>query len=284
MADSQVSLGASLIYAWDLLRTHWRAIWGGLALVSLTATVQAAGAYAGNIPMMIVGVAAQAVTLPVLYGAIFRLAFADRHAGDAAFTPGPSGLQWRAMEWRLLASSLLLGVFLAIILMLALVLAGGVAIGILMNKGIMTPPQTPEAFAAALGPTGQLAVTVIALAGVMALLFFFIRLRLAVAATADSGKIVVLKSWPLTKGQFIRIFGAIFLIQLPLTLVQALLAAMADGDAVGAAGAGQMAPGAAMGSALVTGVVYGGVVLPLTASAIAYFFRGVSTSTTVANR
>ncbi len=46
MSDSQVSVGAALSYAWSLWRSHWREIWGVLALNALGCTVLCAGVFA----------------------------------------------------------------------------------------------------------------------------------------------------------------------------------------------------------------------------------------------
>ena len=142
MADSQVSVGGSLVYAWTLLKQHWRAIWAVLALVSLAETVYVAGVYAMNNQLLVGGAVAQLITKLVLYGAIFRLAFADRHSGDPAFALGHAGLQWRRMEWRLLGAGSLLLLFLAIIAVLGVVLVSAVALGIIMNHGGPPPGGT----------------------------------------------------------------------------------------------------------------------------------------------
>ena len=42
------------------------------------------------------------------YAALMRIAFADEHAGEAEFQPGPRGIQWGRPEWRLIGVGLLM--------------------------------------------------------------------------------------------------------------------------------------------------------------------------------
>ena len=271
MADSQVSVGASLVYAWTLLKQHWRAIWAVLALVSLAGTIYLAGAYAGNNELQIGGVVAQLLTGLLLYGAVFRLAFADRHPADPGFALGHAGLQWGGIEWRLLGAGVLLTLFLAIIAVLGMVLVSAVALGIIMNHGGATPPTTPQAVLAALGPNGQTVVSVIFFLVLLALLYCYVRLSLALAATVDTGKVSVLASWSLTKAQGWRILGALILVQLPLMLIESLIAAASDGAGPGTGA--PMSAEAAMLSALAIGAIFGCVIAPLSAGVLAYYYR-----------
>ncbi len=271
MADSQVSVGGSLVYAWTLLKQHWRAIWAVLALVSLAETVYVAGVYAMNNELLVGGAVAQLIANLVLFGAVFRLALADRHPGDPAFALGHAGLQWRRMEWRLLGAGSLLMLFLAIIAVLGVVLVSAVALGIIINHGGAAPPTTPQAVLAALGPNGQTVVSVILALVILALIYCYIRLSLAFVATADTGKVSVLASWSLTKTQGWRILGALILVQLPLMLIESLIAAASDGGGPGTGA--PMSAEAAMLSALAIGAIFGCVIAPLSAGVLAYYYR-----------
>jgi hypothetical protein len=271
MADSQVSVGGSLVYAWALLKQHWRAMWAVLALAALAETVYVAGVYALNNQLLVGGAVAQLITKLVLYGAVFRLALADRHPGDPAFALGHAGLQWRRMEWRLLGAGLLLLLFLAIIAVLGVVLVSAVALGIIVNQGGAAPPATPQAVLAALGPNGQTVVSVILSLVILALLYCYVRLSLAFAATADTGKVSVLASWSLTKTHGWRILGALILVQLPLMLIESLIAVAVDGSGPGTGA--PMSAESAMLSALVVGALFGCVIAPLSAGVLAYYYR-----------
>ena len=273
MADGQVSVGASLTYGVQLWLRSWRAIWGVLALQSLAATIYVAGVYALNNDLLAAGVVAQLITQPMLYGAVFRIALADRHTGDADFTPGHAGLQWRAAEWRLLACTALLGVFFAVVGLLALFVVGSLALALIMSHGGAAPPSTPQAAFAALGQVGQTVVLIVSALTIAGLVYLYIRMSLAFAATADRGKIMVMQSWPTTRGQFWRIFLAMIVLQLPLTVVQSLVTGLAsDGRVAATAG---MPPGPAMVSALILGVIAGAAVSPIAAGVLAYFYRSL---------
>ncbi len=274
MADSPVSVRGAVAFSWSLWSAHWRSIWGVLALSSLAGTVATAGSLVDNQPLKFVGLGASVIISLMSNGAIFRLAFADRHVGDPAFAPGPSGLQWRALEWRLLGATGLLIAFEMIIAVLLLIAVGAVAAGLMLSHGgLARPPQTPEAIVAALGPAGGAVVSLLAIVGYGAFLFVAIRLGLTTAATADEGRIQVLSTWRLTRGQFWRMVGSLFVIIAPLTLFSMVVGATNVSMQGGVATTVQLSPSAALVSGLLMGVLSGGVMQPLIAGVLAYFYR-----------
>jgi len=277
MTESRVSVGASLAFSWGLWVSRWRSIWGVLALTSLAATVYLAGDFANKVEVYVAGLAAYLLVVLMTNGAVFRLAFASRHGDDPAFAPGPVGIQWRAMEWRLLGASLLLLLFYAILIAVAFVAVAGVAMGIAMNKGQIAALTTPQALIAALGPQGETAVAVLAAIAYAALIYVAIRLSLTLAATADGGRIAVLSTWKVTKGQVWRILVSMLLIQLPVLFVGVMVAAMARAGASGGTGLATeaMAPAGALSAGLIMGVLSGGVAAPLGAGVLAYYYMSL---------
>ena len=277
MADSQLSVGGAIGYAWTLWRQRARSIWGVLALASLAATVLLAGDLSNNQEITLVGQLAVILCQMMVQGAVFRLALADLHPGDPTFAPGPSGLQWRRMEWRLLGANLLAAVFMAIVSILGLVVVLALPVGILINKGL--PPtalQDAKAIAGILGESGQFALLAIAVAVVAVLINFYFRLSLIGPTTADTGQISVLKTWPSTKGQVSRIFVTVLAINLsPLLIGVSVVTAIAAADQPGLTAATQLSAGAVMISALVMGAMMGGFVAPMTAAALAYYYRNL---------
>ncbi len=245
-----------------------------LALTSLAATVYLAGDFANKVEVYLAGIAAYLVVVLMTYGAVFRIAFASRHGDDPAFTPGVSGVQWRAMEWRMLGALLLLVLFYAIVIAVAFVAVAGVAFGIALNKGQIAALTTPQALLAALGPEGQTAVTVLGTVAYAALIYLAIRLSLVLAATADEGRIAVLRTWKLTKGQVWRILASMVLIQLPVLFVSVMVAALARAGASGGMGLATdaLAPAGALSAGLIIGVLTGGVAAPLGAGVLAYYY------------
>ena len=194
MAESRVSIGASLSYALSLWRGHARSIWGVLALSSLAWTVCYAGNLADNSMVTLAGMAAGQLMSLATMGTVYRLAFAEDHPGDPSFALGHLGLQWGRTEWRLLGASLLLILFLAIMAVLEFTVIGAVCLGILANKGGRFAPTTPQALLAALGPDGRQVVQVLIYIAFCGFLFIWGRLLLTTAATADSGRAGLLLS------------------------------------------------------------------------------------------
>jgi hypothetical protein len=156
-------------------------------------------------------------------GALLRLAFAPDHPGEAAFRPGRSGFQWGRVEWRLIGVGLLgFAVFVAAALLFGVVYA--VAGGAMPDAtGIHRPPP---AVAIAAG-----------LVLFCALVYVGLRLSMAMPATVDRGEIRFFRTWPLTRGAVLPIFGANLLIAavvLGFSLI-AIFGGMALGAVVGAA-------------------------------------------------
>lgn len=280
MADGPVTIRGAIDFSWTLWTTHWRAIWGVLALSSLAGTVAIAGQLSNNDLVYAAGLGASVTISLMANGAVFRLAFADRHPGDAGYTPGPSGLQWRAMEWRMLGASLLLFAFELIVIILLVTMVVAVAAAIMVNRGAaLAPPTTPEAVIKALGPEGGSAVSILAIAAYAVFLFVMVRLSLTAAATADEGRIQVLSTWRRTKGQFWRIVASLVVVTLPLILASFLIGATSAGPAPGSTAAPALSPSAALLSGLILGILSGGVVQPLMNGVLAYYCRKLRTPT-----
>ncbi len=276
MADGAISVRSAVSFSWSLWTANWRTIWGVLALNSLAGTVAMAGSLALNDALYLAGLGAALIFSLMSDGAVFRLALADRHVGDAAFSPGPSGLQWQMIEWRMFAAKVLLGVFMAIVAMLLLVALWAVAIGVVSNNGgPVAIPMTVDALTKGLGPAGAAVVSALVLVSLGAVVFVGVRLSLAAAATVDAGKIQVLSTWRMTRGRFWQIFFSLLLIIGPSVLVSALL-----GSGVHGAGTTpvQMTPSAALFSGLILGVLSGGVMQPLIAGVLAYYCRHLRTT------
>ena len=283
MAESRVSVGASLSYAWHLWRSSARSIWGVLALSSLAWTVCYAGDLADNRMVALAGMAAGQLLSLATMGTMYRLAFAEDHPGDPAFALGHLGLQWGRTEWRLLGASLLLTLFLAIIVVLEFVVVGAICLGILANKGGPAPPATPQALLAALGPDGAPVLKVLFYLACCGLLFIWGRLLLTTAASADSGRIKVLATWRLTKGQFWRLLASAIVVGLPMIFAEFMVLALAQSDRIDPTSVPQFSAGGAVAGGLLLGAIAGALVGPLTAGVLAYYYRHLRTPAAGAN-
>jgi hypothetical protein len=275
MSDSPVSIGAALGYAWSLWRSHWREIWGALALNALACTVLCAGIFANNPMLVLGGLIALLFTRFAVYGSTFRLAFAADHPNDDQFAVGNLGIQWRGAESKMFVAGFLIVVFFAILLMLMAFLLACVLGALLYSHGV-TPADAmklKDPFQAA-GPSGLKVRDVGYSVMQLVLTLVGIRLSLSFPATADSGRIQVLRTWRLTRGHFWQLFFATLVLELPSALIMMIGAGAAlplNGQPA------PLAPGETFLYSLICGGWAGAAAMPLTAGVQAYFYRNLKT-------
>jgi hypothetical protein len=275
MSDEKVTIGGALSFAWSLWTENWRAIWGVLAFYALSATILNAGQLAKDPRLIVAGCVAALIADFPTNGAIFRLAFA-KEAGDRPdFRLGTLGLQWRGMEWRMLAASLLLAVFFILVGLLAAVAVSAVIFGVMMARGVpLTTQIDPTKLLPMLGPVGEGAIQLVFFIAVAVMAFLTVRLSLVMVASAVSGRVQVLKSFPLTRGHFWTVFGLRLALWLPAVVLGALLL-----GGLGEQSQAGLSAGPAFAIALVMGVFSAGVLAPLLAAALAYFYKNLRTPT-----
>jgi hypothetical protein len=279
MSDSQVSVGAALGYAWSLWRSHWREIWGALALNALAFTVFYAGVLAQDFRLTLAAAGALLFTAYSVYGSVVRLAFGAEHSDDPRFRLGPMGLQWRGMELKMFGATLLVMLFVFILSLLATIAIMAPVMGTVMAKGgalttssalNMTQADMTKQF----GSTGAAILSVGMLVAQLAITFVVTRLSLYMVATGESGKISVLRTWKLTRGHFLQIFATSVVIGLPTVLI------ISVGAGAGLSLNGQpapLAPGETFLYSLVCGGWAGAAAMPLSAGVQAYFYRNLKT-------
>ena len=269
MAQSNVPVMQSVRAAYQFWRVAWRPAAAALALVTLVSTLQSYWSLrdANGLSLLMFGLLL--LVSPIALGALYRAAFADEHPGDPAFKPGRGGLQWGAMEWRLLGASLLLLLF-AIILLALFAMLLVIAVVMLAGGSGLSGQASPEEIAASLGVTGVLLLLALFLVIAATFIYLGVRLGLVMPATAVSGKVMVFETWPLTKGQFWPILGAMILVALP-TIITAFLVAFVQAQA----GDATPSPAVAGGLALLTSIIAGFVQAPLSAGLVAYLYRGL---------
>jgi hypothetical protein len=265
MADGQVSVGGALGYAWTLLSQNWRAIWGALALHALAWTVLTAGLLSGNLDLVLAAVVAMRFTKYPVYGSISRAA--EGSAGEAA-SPGHLGIEWRAAESRMVAADLLFWVFILIMAMLVSIALSAPLVGVIMNSGgNIAAIDSADALLRQLGPYGRRIMQFESLLFWMIMLSIGFRLSLSLIASARSGRVAVLSTWRLTRGQFWRLVGATVLVSIPVLLA----VIVAAGGAAEASGA--VTPGEIFIYAILTGVLAGAATTPMLAGVQLYFYR-----------
>ncbi len=305
MAESRVSIGASLSYALSLWRSSARSIWGVLALNSLAWTVFNAGKFAANDTVTVCGFGAAVLLSLATLGSMYRIAFAENHPSDPGFVPGHLGLQWGRLEWRLLGASALLALFLFVMMALAAVAVSAVSIGVLMNKRGAAGQATPEALAAALGPQGMAIIAALGPQGMtmaraigpqgmevfmlmatlvyLGTVYVFFRLILTWVATADGGRMQVLATWRLTRGAFWRILVSVIGVWLPVYFMEFLVVGLAESAQVDPAALIQLPAGGAVAGGLALGALTGALAIPLTAGVLAYYYRQLKVPAAVGN-
>ena len=274
MAASQVSVGGAIRYAWSLLTSSWRQVWGVLALNALAATVSAAGVFAGNPMLGAAAFPAMLMTMLMLNGALFRLALADRHPNAPDFKVGYHGLQWGRPEWRLLGASLLVSLFLALILIIGVIAIGAVLQG-LQWSGAFAMPKADDVVSTIYGAEAKadpaILLPLMVLLAVLA--YLTSRLALALPATVDQQGVRVLRTWRLTRGHVWPIIASVLFVALPVFILSGYVARnlVHPGGMESDAG-----PTAILIASLTQGLARGLFLTPMVAGITAYFYRSLS--------
>jgi hypothetical protein len=278
---SNVPVLNSVKAAWAFHRTYWREAPGALALVAATsALVGSAEYWRPGAPIMALIMAAYVAAFIVAFGAMTRLAFADEHPDDPEFDLGPGGIQWGRTEWRLTRFAALV-LFLSILAALMLVFVIMLIVAASGLGAALSPGSTPEAVMEALGPgaSGALAIAVLLFIG--AAMFTWIRLFLAPTATVAEKQLMVFQTWPLTRGQFWRIFAANLLVTVPPAIVAGIVgvaALAAVGVPVNSDEVPTLSIAAALAVSVLPGLIEGFLIVPLTVGLGAYLYRGLRPS------
>jgi hypothetical protein len=276
MAQSNVPVMQSVRAAYTFWRTYWRPVAGALAVFAVVTALQVYWNTTGQTGLSFLGTLMSVAASTMAMGALYRLAFADEHPGDPGFQPGPFGLQWGAMEWRLLGATLLIFLLL-IIAMVVFFFLVMLAVVMLAGSGAIGADTDPQELARALGAPGAILLLLLMTVLLVTVIYAAVRLVLVPAATASSGKVQVFETWPLTKGQFWPILGAVVLVSLPSIIAGVLTAAISStATEEGPVDGTHVLPAAtALVVALLSGAVTAFVQAPLTAGLGAYLYRGL---------
>lgn len=156
------------------------------------------GAVVGLLPralspgLAFLGLPLELAATTIAYGALYRHAF----SGPA----GWKGLRWGVQEWRLLAVQALVTVILTVVMAVLAVLVGAVVVGIAKSNAPGLDITSLEAWRGALDGPGAFAASLPPLLSMAIMLWLFLRLSLAPAATIDLGKVQVLSAFGRTRG------------------------------------------------------------------------------------
>jgi hypothetical protein len=194
-----------------------KATWGALLLYALAAGV--AARYGGSPFTAPVATIAHVVTASLAYGALYRRAFGR--------DLGPFGLQFGAIEARVLGSSALVGLVLLFAGVLAFILIGCVVLGVVMatNPVGFNAGSEVDWRAALAGPVG-IAVTPVPLLCLAGLVWLGLRLILAPAASVAEHRLRALAAFPYTRGAAFGLFILALALGAPMLLASGAAAAI----------------------------------------------------------
>jgi hypothetical protein len=210
--------------AFAALGSAWRRAAGALALAGLLSTAAILALVDRQFGRTAALLAAYLLAAAMARGALFRLA--RRPHGETP-TPGFAGFQWDALEWRLLAVALLRAALFGLLGALAITLFVALYIGIAAAEaGRAHAITAPEHWRRTLDPVGWSVVGAATLACAAGIGWIAMRLYLGFAATARQNQVRLLSTWPLTRGQVLRLLGGVVLITAPMA---ALVLAMRIG-------------------------------------------------------
>src|SRR5271163_4366515 len=131
----KVRVGAAIAASFRFVGEAWTRAWGVmLLLLWFTAVLQIVQVLKpswnfvtllGAIPTLFITTAAA--------GALYRLRLESDHPGDPDFAARAAGLQWGALEWRVMGANILVGVILGALFILACFIFG-IALGVTMQS------------------------------------------------------------------------------------------------------------------------------------------------------
>ena len=286
---AKIPIGTALTESFGFVQPGWSKAWGAMAVVVIVNTgaqfLQGVIATGGlGVALLVLVVQTLAGTLAA--GALYRIALAPDHGSDYQrdnpvrlfhcdyeFRPGPAGMQWGSLEWRVLGANVIVGLIIGVVSFVFLI-AWAIGLGVMVAGHMidMGPLQSAglqgrEAVLAAfgqllLGPAGLLTLAILG-PGLAIILYLSARLSLYAVAAADSGSFDMGWAWSLTKGATGAILVTLisyFLFAWVLAMVFGLLGGFLA-KAAGFAGARQAAAiagaaiGAALGAPLIAGLV-----------------------------
>lgn len=259
MSQARFSVRTAVAEGFEFWRANVLRAIGPLVLASVGLVVLLT---AKALPLVAIGFAVYVLAGLMAQGALYRISLADAGA-ESPDHNGPFGLQWRALEGRLVIVGLLATVFLGIVVVVAVFMVSALLVG-LVGVQETTAATTPEMLLASLTPTGAFLFNAAALIAVAGLLALNARLSMAVPATAAENRVRFLSSLRLTRGALLRILAATIVINLPIIIMQSL---------AGLFGKAMHGPDAVALTQLVVGIVSTFFYVPISVGMTSYIYR-----------
>jgi hypothetical protein len=267
-------IGTVVGVSFRFLREAWAVAPAALVVaVLVTAALQGYATISSPQSLLFWGLAAR-IPGAMATGALFRSVLSRDRPGDARFALGPGGLQWGAVEWRVLGADLLI-LILQVVLALAIFIVWAIGLGMLIGAHAINPaayenlPTEGPAglWRLLLGPTGVVTAIVV-LPGIAAMIYVWARLCLLGIEAADTGRFDLGQSWSLTRGAT----GAIVVTRIAISLAQIVAGLLAS--LAGLVIAGIMRSGDAQLLGGIAGGAAGAAIMyPMTAGMVTYIYR-----------
>ncbi len=267
-----VDIGQAISQSFQYIGTAWSKAWGVMLIVVwLTAALGAIQSLRPEwtfIPLF--GLLLNTFAATAMVGALFRIGIEPRHPGDAAFRANAAGLQWGALEWRVLGANWIVGIIMglaaAIVGVIWAIVVGVTAAADLQGLGGADPGQ---AMLRLLTGSAGLATLVIVLLAAPAFLYFGARLSLYSLIAADERAFGFAPTWTLTRGA-VRAIIVTWVVAGLAELVLFFIAGALGGIVAGAAGQGA---GAATWGGIAAQTVGAAVSGPIAAGLQLYIYR-----------
>jgi hypothetical protein len=244
-------------------RTALARVWGALGLltaISLAGVLEAA--FGLGWPWVLITSVFELAATILASGALFRLLFSSE---GRVQPPGPAGLQWSKVEWRL-AGAMLLSFFLILLMALAIVFVTLLVI-VALYVGLGAGAVPSSNFLSS--PAGAATLAVGGVGGAV-MLWVLLRLSLSFPATVDRGVVQVFSVWGLSRGRMAALLVVAVLFGIPIVLRLGL--PMLAPNALAAMIQAQGGPAPVLLRAM--GSVLGGLVqLPILAGALGFLYR-----------
>jgi hypothetical protein len=247
----QLQVGAAIGASFRFIGEAWTKAWGIMLIAAwFAATLEAIEllkpewsfvGFFGLIATLFVSAAAT--------GALYRLRFAEDHPGDGAYAAHSAGLQWDALEWRVLGASLLVGIIIGVIFVVALII-WGVALGVTLSgdsvalQAVENGSDSDKMAALGrimLGPGGAVSA-VIVIPAFVGLVYLAARLAVFAPLAAETRSFDFGKAWAMTRGAVLTLIVGAVVIYLVLAVIGAITGGLAGllAGVSGQAGAGRI--------------------------------------------
>ena len=259
---SRFAIADGVASAVRFLGPAWKQAWAAMLVTGLVlAAFWALRLWSPGSPWRPEAVAVAVMAVLMAQGGLYRVAL-------QAGRPGPAGLQWGRLEWRLSAVWGLTAIFLSVLGLLASVVVLALAFGV-ASSGHGFVVALPSTWARAVDARGRIILTISVATAIAGLFWAATRISLSAAASVARGRVQVLASWPDTRGIGLRIAASRLLLALaPVGFAATILfVASRVPDTSGVIG---------WASGVAAGAVIAGVWIPLSVGLTAFFYRGAS--------